>query len=554
MINRYLSIILLSSLIITNVFTSLAQSCDSQDAEAWRSQANNDYGLDNYEEAITGYTCLIEVSDSDEEVAFAYTWRGVSKQILGQLDEAKNDMNQAISVDPTRGHSYYSRGNLYLDFDEYDLAIEDFTTAILNDYRRAWVYNDRGYAYYQTDNISKAKTDYINAINVEREYGLAYSNLGSIYFEEGNLNDALDNYELGIENSEGLTRSYAYHNRALIRYIDQDYIGAIDDYTLATEADPDNGSAYLSRAKVYQAIQSPNAYADYLRYIQSIQTEIVEIEQPYVTQSLDLIEGRVYRVAVALRAGDLLSVSANAVPDEDVDPLILVLGLSGNPIMADDDGGMNKDAVINRFPIAEGGIYTLLITHSDTEGNGEIQFTAGTTSRSTAELIPYQLRIGELAEIFAISNDGPGIVNLRSFPSLGFEVLDELSRGAQVTILNGPYKDEDFVWWQAQTTDGQVGWVAEHINGVQILAPAIYVGRTVTVNVSELNFRTEPSVNSELVHSLYREAKALLPVIDGPIEADGFTWWKVRINAEVEGWAVERVEDNQTLVVILDTP
>jgi uncharacterized protein YgiM (DUF1202 family) len=37
-------------------------------------------------------------------------------------------------------------------------------------------------------------------------------------------------------------------------------------------------------------------------------------------------------------------------------------------------------------------------------------------------------------------------------------------------------------------------------------------------------------------------------VVEGPEIADGFAWWKLQTAEGVEGWAVERVGEERTLV------
>jgi len=540
MIRRTIGILILSIALIIALPT-YAQACSSQDVEAWLTQANNDFDLGNYEEAAAGYNCMIEVSD--EQDAFAYEWRGISKQLMGDLDGAFADVNQSIEIDSSRGGAYYSRGNMYLDLGDYESAIDDFTTAIEKGYNRAYVYNNRGYAYYQLGNDANAKTDYLNATWVDPEYGLAYSNLGESFFLEGDLERALENYEKAMDYAGGIYRAYPYRNRGEIAFMDQDYPRAIDDYTTAIEFNPDDGDLYLVRAKAYRAIQSPNAFADYLRYIQAIQTEIVDLKNTTINERLDMVEGRVYRQTFDFKqSGGLLEITARSVEDSQVDTLILILGPSGSPVMGDDDSGTDEDAAI-RYRIPEVGVYTVLITHANQGDTGEIILSR--------DVIPNQLAIGIRAEVFARDNDGAGVLNFREYPSVGFDVLEELPSGAQVTVVNGPFKERDFVWWQVEADSGQVGWVAEHVGGIQTLFPAIQVGGTVDVNVDELNMRAEPSASSERIRVLLRAET--LPVIDGPVDADGFRWWKVRAFNDVEGWAVERVDDNRTLVAVVES-
>lgn len=404
------------------------------------------------------------------------------------------------------------------------------------------MYNNRGYAYDQLGDTEQAKLDVLTTISIDDEYGLGYSNLGDILFLEGDIEGALENFEVAIDYSDGIERAYPYRNRGTIHYMNQDHRIAIDDFTTAIEIDPDFEGFYLRRAEAYRALGSPNAYADYLRYIQLIQTEIVDLEQTNLNQTFEMAAGRVYRQTYSVtQVGWQWKFSAKTVVDGEVDTLIVLLGPSGTPVAGDDDSGTDKDAAI-RYQITEEGTYTLLVTHSAGDDTGEFILSR--------DVIANQLAIGQRAEVFAVDNAGPGVLNMREYPSLGFEILERLPSGSQVNVINGPYSDRDFVWWQVETDAGQRGWVAEHIGGIQTLFPAIYVGRTVEVSVTELNLRSEPDAASERVQVLLKPQA--LTVIDGPVEAGGFTWWQLRYADDVEGWAVEWVNDRRTLVAVVE--
>lgn len=547
-------ILIFTILVMTVSMIPYAQECSAQSDEAWEIQADNDFDLGNYEEAIVGYTCMIELDG--ELVSEGYEWRGISYQEQGDLDAALVDLNIAVT-DPENVSAYYSRGNVFLDLDEYDLAIADYTEAIANRYTWAYVYNNRGVAHHRAGDSESARRDYEFATGIDPEYGLAFSNLSEINFELGDIEATRENLEIAIRETSGSTRSYAYENRGRLAYVEGDYTSAISDFTTAIEQNADNVSAYINRALVYQAMQSPNEYADYLRYMQKVQTEIIDLSDRngrFYQEQLDISYGVLYRASFQMSSGDHFTAIANAAEDSTVDPLMVLLGPSGSAVFGDDDGGVNQGALINRFPIAQDGIYTLLIGHSIQETSGIIELTTLLRDNPISDLPKNQLTTGDRVEIFSVSNEGAGSVNLREYPSTGFEVLAQLESGTQVTLTGGPYKDADYVWWQAETDDGTTGWLVEYLGGVQILSPAIYVGRTVVIDTAELNFRADPTVNGELVRSLYREAQATFEVIDGPIEADNLTWWKLRMNGDepFEAWAVDRVGNNPTLAVVLD--
>jgi len=547
---RRISIILLLGLWTILIYPATAQDCSSQDVDSWIAQADANYTADQYDWAIDAYTCAIEVSG--EQDAYAYQRRAVSQRIYSLFDEAMSDINQSIAIDPTQGVAYYIRGNMYSDIEQYELAIDDYEQALLNNYSSVFLYNSLGQAYLEVGDDQQAKEQFQSAIQSDGQQGSSYIHLGEIYFRDGELQRAIDSFDTGIYHSSGLSQSIGYLYRGNISYLNGDYASAIVDYTAGISTYRDYADLYLARANVYRATQNPDANTDYLRYIEKMQTEAVELDEQRSIHTLEMAQGRVYRARFTLTAGNALYVSANAIDDSDVDPLIVLLDPTGHPIMGDDDSGSDKNAVINRLPIVQSGTYTLLVTHANMGHTGQIRVWMSDNSELAGQIISYQLAIGEVAEIYAISNDGLGTVNLRQFPSLGFDVLRQLPSGTRITITNGPYKDDNFVWWQVELEDGTVGWVAEHIGDVQTLYPAVDIGRTVVINVPQLNFRAKPTVNSELVQSYFKEARVFLPVIGGPVEADGYTWWKVGLPQEREGWAVERAGNNQTLVVLLD--
>lgn len=90
--------------------------------------------------------------------------------------------------------------------------------------------------------------------------------------------------------------------------------------------------------------------------------------------------------------------------------------------------------------------------------------------------------------------------------------------------------------------------------GVTPIAPAVLtVGALATVNTTDgdqLNVRMGPGLNYEIAAKLSDGARVTL--MEGPLSADGYVWWKIRTASGIVGWAVESVEENgarlQTLI------
>ncbi|HWV23787.1 MAG TPA: SH3 domain-containing protein, partial [Thermomicrobiales bacterium] len=62
------------------------------------------------------------------------------------------------------------------------------------------------------------------------------------------------------------------------------------------------------------------------------------------------------------------------------------------------------------------------------------------------------------------------------------------------------------------------------------------IGAIVTTNVDDLNLRAEPSTDADVVDQL--AAGIELEIVGGPVEAEGYTWYEVKVTAEGgnSGW------------------
>jgi uncharacterized protein YgiM (DUF1202 family) len=72
-----------------------------------------------------------------------------------------------------------------------------------------------------------------------------------------------------------------------------------------------------------------------------------------------------------------------------------------------------------------------------------------------------------------------------------------------------------------------------------------------TTGGDTLNLREGPGIDFEIIERL--EPGALVTLLEGPRknDDDGYVWWRIRTEEGVEGWSVERADQEQTLQLAL---
>lgn len=78
--------------------------------------------------------------------------------------------------------------------------------------------------------------------------------------------------------------------------------------------------------------------------------------------------------------------------------------------------------------------------------------------------------------------------------------------------------------------------------------PLVYIGREMQIQALDdgyINLRDTPSTGGDVLVLL--ENGLYVDIIEGPVDSDSYTWWKVRLSGR-DGWLVEIVEETQVLI------
>ncbi|MCA9833744.1 MAG: SH3 domain-containing protein [Thermomicrobiales bacterium] len=139
-------------------------------------------------------------------------------------------------------------------------------------------------------------------------------------------------------------------------------------------------------------------------------------------------------------------------------------------------------------------------------------------------------------QVISVTTDS---ANLRSLPGKSEDILLSAPWGSIFQIIEGPTTVDGESWYHVRGDLGS-GWIAQSTFGAsnaEAPAGAFAVGDELYVSEDLVNLRDEPSLKGTIVGSVnYMDAAT---VIDGPMPANGYTWYKVNA-ADLTGWITER--------------
>ncbi len=159
------------------------------------------------------------------------------------------------------------------------------------------------------------------------------------------------------------------------RYMGE-YEASLSHISMAMQLDDSYTLPYLSRGITYENMgESAASAADYFQYAMRNRSRTLfhaELEDSSNFQ-LPMREGWVYSIPFDGVRGQELDITVATGEPGFVDPLIILIGPNGKPLIGDDDISSSEyDSTISDFRLPKTGEYTLVISHAEGGSNGLI--------------------------------------------------------------------------------------------------------------------------------------------------------------------------------------
>jgi tetratricopeptide (TPR) repeat protein len=177
--------------IIFSISVRAAAAAQANDSDGCRNAVVDP----NPDRIITACTALIEKQPgTGEKLAVTLNTRGNAYYDKGLSDQAIQDFDQAIKLDPNYAEAFYDRGSAYFQKGDYDRALQEYNEAIRLKPDYVDAYNNRGDVYYQKGDIDHALEDVGQAIKLSPNQATSVFNRAMLYFIKGDCSHAMEDF------------------------------------------------------------------------------------------------------------------------------------------------------------------------------------------------------------------------------------------------------------------------------------------------------------------------------------------------------------------------
>jgi tetratricopeptide (TPR) repeat protein len=157
------------------------------------------YDERDYQKAIDLNARLFKGDKTD---ATPYNTRGYSKLMLGKYEEAINDFNEAIMLDPYWDYPYNNRGYCYLMLGQLEEGFVDSDSSFNMNPNNSFSHRNLGVYHLLKGDLSKAKEFLETALNMDPKTDLIRYHLGLLYLKSGEREKAINEFEKSSASGE----------------------------------------------------------------------------------------------------------------------------------------------------------------------------------------------------------------------------------------------------------------------------------------------------------------------------------------------------------------
>ena len=131
------------------------------------SQGLDQYKAGNYRQAVELYSEAIDSGAIPQQSKpFVLYYFGAALNRTGQYERALNNLDQAITYDPTIKVAYRERGLTHAALQQYGFAIADYSEALKSFTKDSEIYYERGQVLFKSGDTLAALDDYAMAIEL----------------------------------------------------------------------------------------------------------------------------------------------------------------------------------------------------------------------------------------------------------------------------------------------------------------------------------------------------------------------------------------------------
>jgi tetratricopeptide (TPR) repeat protein len=183
------------------------------------------------------------IDQSDE-----HNSRGIELADRGWLDEAINEFNKAIELDPNSAHAHDNLATVYAEKKLYREALREYLLALSLEPESATAHYNLA-CFLSAHAPDMAIEEYKHAIELEPEYPDAHLNLGLAFADDGHFEEAMKELESAIRLApdDPLPR----HEMAALQMDEGDYRAAITHLKEVVKLDAENFDAFLDLGICY---------------------------------------------------------------------------------------------------------------------------------------------------------------------------------------------------------------------------------------------------------------------------------------------------------------
>ncbi|XP_064783069.1 uncharacterized protein ttc6 [Oncorhynchus masou masou] len=192
------------------------------------------------------------IAQQDRPSAFDLCRRGALQKKLGRLNQALEDLNAAISLEPYLLDAYWHRHSIYLLRNNQNSALDDLNFIIKHTKKHADAFKSKAEIYRVRGETTLAIINYTQAIKCRPEDDDNYFKRAEMYEKRNEILLAMEDYAKTFTINPGRTDALLTHG---LQYFHScNWMVALSDFTLLLQRDPSHAIARTYRGRIYAKV------------------------------------------------------------------------------------------------------------------------------------------------------------------------------------------------------------------------------------------------------------------------------------------------------------